>query len=152
MRKFTMAIYILILCKVPLSSTAQNDCKEPNSLVSITNMVTGKTELLVFTFTNPASVEMESAAAKPPFENYGGVKVKVKGSKFIEIKFHTLNPGCFPKKKTAFTSLVRDIKETEFFEGYATYVVGLNKGVRLEKNHIENGNKYRKFIFRFRKS
>ena len=134
------------------NSTAQSSfCNEENSLISIRNKINGDTEELIFTFKQPAGFDITQKAVKPPFTDYGGDKVKVKGSTFREIHFQLVAWTCETHNYTSFTSLIAGMKETERFEGYITYVVGLNKGVSFQKQYTLNDSKYRKVIFRFRR-
>lgn len=152
MKRIIVTITVILSTLIPFVSTAQSTfCNEENALISIRNKITGDTEELIFTFKQPAGFDITQKAVKPPFTNYGGDKVKVKGSSFREIHFQLVAWTCETHNYTSFTSLIAGMKETERFEGYITYVVGLNKGVSFEKQYTLNDSKYRKVIFRFRR-
>ena len=152
MKKAVFISCMLMLCGLPLISKAQLAyCNEEGSLVSIRNTLKGNTEELIFTFKQAAEPIVSDNVGKPPFTNYGGDKVRVKGSIFREIHFQSVNWTCKTRNQVKYDSLVTDIKETERFEGYITYVVGLAKGVKFDKQLTENGAKTRKIIYRFKK-
>ena len=151
MKNMIITMCLSVLGLAPLLLPAQN-CNEANSIVSIRNKPTGDTEELIFTLKQPTDPDLSHNAIKPPFTDYGGDKVHVKGTVFREIHFKNVYWMCKPKNYTSFaSSLISDIKETERFEGYITYVVGLNKGVKLDKQYTIDRTNYKKIIFRFKK-
>ena len=109
----------------PLSAQLKR-CTEAGSVRSVTTAISGNFETVTFEFNGkhlPQNIEVTNE--KAPIENYGGDNLHMKGKAFKGIHMNMVNWTCnIAENFKAKTTTIRDVKNSEQFEGYVTYVIG----------------------------
>lgn len=147
----TSAAAILLVSS--LAATAQDRCKEPGSIRSVTKARAGNYETVTFEIVGnklPDSIEVENA--KAPITNYGGDNLHMKGPYFKQVNIHMVDWMCNIRENVgARTSTITGVKQTEQFEGYVGYAIGYTKKAKYVGFTKTTGPKISKVVVKFRR-
>jgi hypothetical protein len=84
---------------------------------------------------------------KPPITNYGGEDLKMSGKAFVVVQFHLVSyPEDADTSKIVFeiprnklkAPVVTEIKNSEWFEGYLSFAIGLRKRTPFRVQQLSN--------------
>jgi hypothetical protein len=98
----------------------------------------------------PQNVEVTNET--PPIENYSGNNLHMKGKAFKGVHMNMVSWTCnIAENFKAKTSTIKDVKNSEQFEGYVTYVIGYTpKSKYVGKTEI-TGPKRSRIIIKFKR-
>ena len=147
----TLSVAILGILTLSLLASAQGPCKDPGSIRSVTKARSGNFETVTFLI-NDGEPEVTVSDVKPPFEDYGGKHLRIPGKAWKEVLLRGIFWTCTIKHNFgAPTSTITGIKQTEQFEGQASYVIGYSS----KKKYVGQTNtvtgKTRKIVLKFRR-
>jgi hypothetical protein len=146
------ACAVLVVSTV-FASAQLKRCTEPGSIRSVTTARSGNFETVTFEFNgNSLPQNIEVTNEKPPIENYTGDNLHMRGKAFKGIHMHMVNWMCnIAENFKAKTSTIKDVKNSEQFEGYVTYVIGYTpKSKYVGKTEI-TGPKRSRIIIKFKR-
>ena len=136
------------------SASAQlKRCTEDGSIRSVTTARAGNFETVTFEFngkTLPQNIEVTNE--KPPIENYGGDNLHMNGKAFKGVHMNMVSWTCnIAENFKAKTTTIKDVKNSEQFEGYVTYVIGYTaKSKYVGKTEVK-GPSRSKVILKFKR-
>ena len=155
--KNKLTILAAVACGIVVLASAasaqQQRCTEAGSIRSITKARSGNFETVTFEFVgNGLPEKAEVRDVKPPIENYGGDNLHMKGRVFKSVFFAMVAWTCDIRENfKAKTSTIRDIKQTEQFEGYVSYAIGYTAKSKYVGKSVVHGKRTTKFIVKFRR-
>ena len=127
MRKPGLRIIAACLAMVasPLISHAAK-CSEDGSIIKVENTKVGPNEYVNFYIKSAAPDFTIKAGQGPKFDlGEGDAPLIVKGNKWTEVAFKGVNWTCeIPLALHLPKPIIRQVSNTEQFEGYVTYVIG----------------------------
>jgi hypothetical protein len=143
----------LVLTSSVLASAQQSPCTEKGSIRSVTKARSGSFETVTFEFNGsslPQNIEVTNE--NPPIENYGGDNLHMKGKAFKGVHMNMVNWTCnIAENFKAKTTTIKDVKNSEQFEGYVTYVIGYTaKSKYVGKTEVK-GPKRSRIIIKFKR-
>jgi hypothetical protein len=155
--KNKLAIFAGLCCSVvifALTASAQTQrCTEEGSIRSVTKGRSGRVETVTFELVGrglPSKVEVRDE--KPPIEDYGGENLHMKGRVFKSVFFGIVPWMCDIRESfKAKTTTIRDIKQTEQFEGYVSYAIGYTAKNKYAGKSVVYGRRSTKVIVKFRR-
>jgi len=127
-------------------------CTEKGSLRRVTNTRAGKFDYVTFEIQRPATPRYEVTDENGPFTaGDTDEPVAVTGDKFKQISFRSIPWGCvIAENFTLPAGAIVDLKKTDQFEGYITYVIGYrNRASYVDTKQTDAGS-IRKIVMRFR--
>lgn len=155
LKKKLIILSSMCACMLALAtlSLAQERCTEDGSIRSVTKARSGNYETVTFEFNGkglPQNINVTNE--KPPIEDYGGENLHMKGKYFKGIHMNMVMWTCTIRENFgAKTTTIKDVKNSEQFEGYVTYVIGYtSKSKYVGKTEII-GAKRSKIIIKFKR-
>lgn len=149
-----VAVIGLFLTIAAAPSAAQTrSCRDNGELRSVTKARSGGFETVTFEFVGsglPDKAEVRDA--RPPIQNYGGENLRMKGKAFKTVFFALVPWMC--KVRESFgtsTSTIRDIRQTEQFEGHIEYAIGYSSKAKFVGKSTVRERRRTKFIVRFKR-
>ncbi len=134
------------------SSAAQQNCTEDGSIKRIVKARSGNFETVTFEFNGIEAPTPEVKTVRPPFEDYGGNRVRVSGRYFKSVNFRSVNWTCRIRESLrAATTNVAGVKNTEQFEGHVEYIVGYRKRSSYVGSSSFRSGKLHKVVLKFRR-
>lgn len=129
----------------------QQNCTEDGSIKRVVKARAGNVETVTFEFNGPDAADVAVTTVRPPFEDYGGDRVRVAGRYFKSVAFRGVNWTCKIRESLrASTTNVAGVKNTEQFEGHVEYIIGYRKrGSFVGKSSFRSG-KLHKVVFKFK--
>lgn len=151
-RAFLVAAVISIAA-VSAVSAQSTPCTDPGAIRSVTKARSGGYETVTFEINGrdlPQTVEIRNE--KPPIEDYGGTNLHMKGKAFKSVNLRLVPWMCDIRENfRARTTTIKDVKQTEQFEGHVSYVIGYSpKSKYVGKSVVRSGNRT-KLIIKFRR-
>lgn len=122
--KFLFSFLILIFAN---GFALAANCNAPNSIISVSNSVSGGFEYVTFKFKNPPALpQFFVTNVVPPFIQDGsGDTITVPGKHWTQVKFEHMNWTCStPQLLSLPKAAVRAVKNIGQFEGQIVYVIG----------------------------
>lgn len=155
--KSTLTILAALCCGiltcVVTASAQTRRCTEEGSIRSITKARSGNFETVTFEIAGrglPSKAEVRDE--KPPIEDYGGENLHMKGRVFKSVFFGIVPWTCEIRENfKARTTTIRDIKQTEQFEGYVSYVIGYTARSKYAGQSVIYGKRTTRFIVKFKR-
>jgi hypothetical protein len=154
MKKHLLILSATVFAVIGLSiaAAAQGPCKnDPGSVRSVTKTQSGNLETVTFeVYDGKPDVLIENV--KPPFEDYGGKHLRIPGKAWKEVTLRGIFWTCTIRENfRRATRTITGIKQTEQFEGQASYVIGYSsKRKYVGKSDTVTG-KIRKIVIKFRR-
>ena len=140
-----------VLFALSAATFAQGPCKDPGSIRSVTKARTGSFETVTF-LVNDGEPDVTVSDAKPPFEDYGGKHLRIPGKAWKEVLLRGIFWTCTIKHSFgASTRTITGIKQTEQFEGQASYVIGYSSKKKYVGMTNTVSGKTRKIVIKFRR-
>lgn len=141
-----------VLTLITLAS-AQERCTEDGSIRSVTKARSGNFETVTFEIngdTLPGKIEVTNE--KPPIRDYGGDNLHMKGKAFKGVHMSMVMWTCSIRENfKAKTSTIKDVRNSEQFEGYVTYVIGYSSRSKYVGKTEITGKTRSKIIIKFRR-
>lgn len=133
-----------------VTAPAQGPCKDPGSIRSVTKARERNFETVTF-LVNDGNPDVTVSDVQPPFEDYGGKHLRIPGKAWKEVLLRGIFWTCtIDQNFRAKTTTIAGIKQTEQFEGQASYVIGYSS----KKKYVGQTNtifgKTRKIVISFR--
>jgi hypothetical protein len=135
-----------------ITGASAEPCAEKGSIKRVTNTRVGKFDYVTFEIQRPANPAYEVTDETGPFtEGDTDEPVPVTGDKFKQITFRSMPWGCTIAEKFSLPGgAIIDIKKTDQFEGFITYVVGYRSDATyVDTRHSDTGS-IRKIVMRFK--
>ena len=135
------------------NAASAEPCREKGSLKRVTNTRDSKFDYVTFEIQRPANPRYEVTDETGPFtEGDTNEPVTVTGDKFKQITFRSIPWGCTIAEKFSLPGgAIVDIKQTDQFEGFITYVIGYRADASyVDTRHSDVGS-VRKIVMRFRR-
>ena len=134
-----------------VAASAQGPCKDPGSVRSVTKTRSGNFETVTFLI-NDGDPEVTVSDVKPPFEDYGGTHLRIPGKAWKEVLLRGIFWTCDIKENfRASTKTITGIKQTEQFEGQASYVIGYSSKKKYVGETNTVSGKTRRIVIKFRR-
>ncbi|MBV9215302.1 MAG: hypothetical protein JO053_03925 [Acidobacteria bacterium] len=154
--KSTLRTALSVTCLVfvlSLAAAAQAPCTEKGSIRSVTKARSGNFETVTFLFNgNKLPDKIDVSDETPPITNYGGDNLHMKGKAFKGVHMSLVSWTCKIRENfSAATTTIRDIKNTEQFEGYVSYVIGYARKSKYVGKTTSTAGKNAKIVIKFRR-
>ncbi|HEV7698947.1 MAG TPA: hypothetical protein VGO43_01825 [Pyrinomonadaceae bacterium] len=95
---------------------------------------------------------VEISDEKPPITNYPGDNLHMKGRAFKGVHIHMVVWDCNIRENfRAATSTIKDVKQTEQFEGYVSYVIGYSPKSKYIGKSIVRAGRLTKLVIKFKR-
>jgi hypothetical protein len=121
---FTFLSTLVAVTMMATSAQAAN-CTAANSITLVKNYKVGSLEYVEFRIKSPATFTKTITAVTGPFTlDPSDDPVSVNGAKFTKIQFQSVDWTCTIPRVFSVKPVVKDVKQIEQFEGYASYVIG----------------------------
>lgn len=148
----TSVCAVLAACAC-LASAQQKRCTENGSIRSVTTARSAGFETVTFEFNgNSLPQKIEVTNEKPPIENYSGDNLHMKGTAFKGVHMSMVNWTCnIAENFRARTTTIKDVKNSEQFEGYVTYVIGYSPKSKYVGKTEVRGPHRSKVIIKFKR-
>ena len=143
----------IFLLTVSAFTFGQGPCKEAGSIRSVTKARAGNFETVTFLFNGhklPQNIDVSNET--PPITNYGGDNLHMKGKAFKGVHMNLLPWTCKIRENFGVaTTTIRDIKNTEQFEGYVSYVIGYTRASKYVGKTTSTTGKNAKIVIKFKR-
>jgi hypothetical protein len=143
---------LLLTCAV-FTSAQITRCTEKGSIRSVTKARSGNFETVTFEFNGtslPQNREVTDETA--PIENYSGKNLHMKGKAFKGIHMNIVPWTCsIAENFKANTATIKDIRNTEQFEGYVSYVIGYTSKAKYVGKTEVTGPKTSRIVLKFKR-
>ncbi|MEP6944563.1 MAG: hypothetical protein ABJA02_01505 [Acidobacteriota bacterium] len=134
-------------------AAAQKRCTEDGSIRRVTKATSGNYETVTFEFVGsslPSTIEVTNE--KPPITNYGGDNLHMKGRAFKGVHMSIVPWTCkIAENFKASSKTIKDIRNSEQFEGYVTYVIGYTARSKYVGKTEITGPKSSKIVIKFKR-